>query len=266
MKVNEIACATDLRNTGYGTCVVNPKKIVGGWKVPPDFSIPDAFATTPTALRTYLDDACLNDVAMQRLFPVYGFKAITSNSEDLVQQTLGYGSQVPIRDGNYRWTFQFTDGGLCLLKALQSHNYQASRWIFIDEDGLLIGWRRQMVNGGSYDLAGIPVTFHALKWDPNDGANVASYRLYYDFEPQYINKYLGFLKLEGFSAEEITGLQDLNLVQSGVSAAGVIKLLVKTGCDGSNVYDLPGFSAALASTSMWTATNAITGAAITITS
>jgi len=264
-KVNEIACATDMRNTGVGTCVVNPTKIVGAFKVPANFSIPDAFATTVSALRTYLTESTLKDSVLERIFPVHGFKGYTSSSEELVQATLGYGSQVPVRDGNYRWTFQFLDGGLCLLKALQSHNYQSSRWIFYDDQGLLIGWRRQLVTGGSYDLTGIPTTFHALKWDPSDGANPASYRLYFDFEPQYINKYLGFLQ-PGFNPAEILGLQDINLVQTGVSAAGVSKIQAKTGCDGSNLYDLTGFSAALASAALWTATNPVSGNAITISS
>lgn len=257
-KLNELVCATNLKNTGFGSCVIDPGKIMGAIRVPKD----KVFTQTELdALRATLDAARLAASKSNRIFPIHNFRAVTDNSEDTVYQTLGYGAQVPIRDGNYRWTFQYTDGALCLSLGLRSHNFQSTSWLFYDDKNLILGWRKLDATGAAYGLAGIPATFHANKWKVNDGANVAAYTVYFDMDPQYLNDYLGFVQAD-FAVSEITGLQNINLVQSGASAAGVIKLLAKTGCDGSNLYDL--YSTELAAAAAWTAINMSTGAAITI--
>jgi hypothetical protein len=216
------------------------------------------------ALRATLDAARMAASKSNRIFPIHNFVGVTDNSEDVVFETMEYGSQVPVRDGNYRLTYRYVDGALCLSNALQTHNFQGlTSWLFYDDKDLLLGWRKLDATGLAYGLAGVPCVFHALKWRQATGSTTPVFSVYFDFDPKYFNKYLGFVEAN-FPLNEITGLQNINLVQSGASAAGVIKLIAKTGCDGANLYDL--YSTQLAVVGAWTAVNTTTQAVITISS
>jgi len=259
--LNEIICAVNIKNTGYGECVIDPGKIMGAIRVPRGKVFTQAELT---ALRATLDTARLAALKANRIFPIHNFVGVTDNSEDVVFETLEYGSQKPVRDGNYRLTYRYTDGALCLSNALQTHNFGGlTSWLFYDDKDLLLGWRKLDATGLAYGLAGIPCVFHALKWRQATGSTSPVYSVYFDFDPKYFNKYLGFVQAD-FPLNEITGLQNINLSQSGASAAGVIKLIAKTGCDGANLYDL--YNSQLDAAAAWTAINASTGNTITISS
>lgn len=259
--LNEVICAVNLKNTGFSECVINPGKIMGAIRVPRGKVFTQAELDV---LRTTLDTARLAALKSNRIFPIHNFVGVTDNSEEVVFETLEYGSQVPVRDGNYRLTYRYVDGALCLSNALQTHNFQGlSSWLFYDDKDLLLGWRKLDATGLAYGLAGVPCVFHALKWKQATGSTTPVYSVYFDFDPKYFNKYLGFVEA-GFPLNEITGLQNINLVQSGASAAGVIKLIAKTGCDGANLYDL--YNGQLDAAAAWTAVNTTTQAAISITS
>jgi hypothetical protein len=258
--LNEVVCATNIMNTGVGTCFLDLSFTRGAIRVPEG----KVFTQTElTALRATLDAARLAPLKSNRIFPLHNFKTITDNSEDTIYQTLGDGTQIPVRDGNYRWTYQYIDGGMCLALALRSHNFQKSSWLFYDNNDVLFGWRKDD-GTGAYGLSGIPVTFHANKPKFATAAEVAAYTVYFEMDPKYIADYLGFVKA-GFSLSEITGLQNIVLRQTGASAAGVVKIQALTGCDYANMYDL--YSTELASSpSLWIITNTLTGNVITTTS
>ncbi len=258
-ELNKAACAINLMNTGTGECVIDPKLIRGAIRTPKGKIFN---ATELLALQVTLAAARLAALKSNRIFPIDGFTTPTDNSEETVFQTMGDGSQVPVRDGHYRWLFQYQKGGLCKSIALRSHNFQDTEWLFFDDNNLLIGYRRQ-ITPGVYGLAGIPLVFHAMPWKMATGSEVSAYRVMFDFEAKYINDYLGFVQAD-FPLSEIQGLQNLVLRQTGASAAGVIKIQVLAGCDYANQYDL--YNTELAAVGLWTAINAATGNAISLTS
>jgi len=258
--LNQVVCQSILKNTGYGSCVFDFSKAGGAIRMPKGKVLTQ---TELAALRTTLDSMRLAASKSNRIFPIHGFQAVTDNSEETVFQTLGYGKQVPIRDGNYRWTFQYIDGGMCLHLALTSMNFSGtSEWLFYDDKWQIIGTKKT-ASDGKPGLAGVPLTFHAHKWKLNDGANVTGYMVYFDMDPKYLNSNLGFVVAD-FNPEEITGLQNIALQQTGTSSAGVFKIQALTGCDYANLFDL--YSTELAAAGLWVVTNATTGNAITITS
>lgn len=257
--LNQVVCQSVLRNTGYGSCVLDIGRMKGAFRVPKGKIFLEGELAN---LQVALTEGTLAASKSQRIFPLHGFETATDNSEDTVYQTMGYGKQVPVRDGNYRWTFQYLDGGMCLSMALRSFNFQASDWLFYDDKFQLFGWRKSE-NGVNYGIAGVPLTFHANKFKVHDGANVTQYTVYFDIDSYYLNDALGFVKAD-FPLSDIVGLQNIVLRQTGVSVAGVSQIQALTSCDYSNLYDL--YSTQLASASLWTATNAVTGNAITITS
>lgn len=257
--LNEMICAVNLKNTGFGECVIDPAEIFGSIRVPKG----KVFTLAELAdLRNTLDAASMAPSKADRIFPIHNYLNTTDNSEDVVFETIG-ATQFPIRDGHYRLTFQYRDGALCLSNSLQTHNFQSSYWIHYDKNFMLLGWRKLDATGLTYGLAGIPSVFHAHKWKVATPTTAANYSVYFDFDPVYFNKYLGFYQAD-FPLSEIVGLRNVNLVQSGASAAGVVKLLAKTGCDGANMYDQ--YSTQLGAGAVWAAINATTGATITITS
>lgn len=261
LSINAIDCSTGIKNSGVGTCFLFPSFMRGALKVSPDFRIPGTYADS-LALRTALIAAAQADNASQRLFPLHNFKTITDNTEDTVMQTMGDGTQVPVRDGNYNLTFQYLDGGLCLHQNLRSWNGNGY-YLFYDDQFIIYGWRQQNEDG-TYSIGGIPALFRANPWKFNDGSNVANFSVYFSFAPTYLNDSLGFIKA-GFNLAEVKGLQTMVLQQGNTApAAGVIHVQVKAGCDYANQFDLYGTD--LADEALWIAINAATGNEIDITS
>jgi hypothetical protein len=259
--LNAVVCAKKIQKTGFGECWKDLKMPRGAFKVPKGKIYSQ---TELDSWRATLQAGVLANSVSNRIFPLHGFRTLTDNSEETVMQTFGDGSQIPVRNGNYRWTFQYIDGGLCLSKALDSHNFSGqTTWLFYDDDFSFFGYRKQ-ASDGSYGLAGVPLIFHAMPFKVSTGAEVTSYRVYFDIKPDYLNKYLGFIDNIGFDPTEITGLQNIVLQQTGVSSAGVVKIKALVGCDYSNIQDL--YPTELASTALWIATNATTGNVINIAS
>ena len=252
--INQIACVQGGANTGYGDCFLNFGTIAGAFLVPKGFQITPAQAAD---LQQTLQDAAFAATASERIYPIHNLEQITSNSEDKTVQTLGYGGKAVVREGDYDWTFQFIQGGFCLLKALRKFNGAGKYVLFYDSNGVLFG---QKIGD---NIAGIPLQFFwANPWAPNDGSNATIYAVQFVFKPKYANDELGSLKAD-FDLAQIQGLQNVVLkVLSGAAPAPVVG--ATTGCDGTNLYDM--FASELAVVGNWKATNGATGADLTITS
>lgn len=251
--INQIACIQGGANTGFGDCVLNFGTIAGAFLVPKGFEITPAQAQD---LQQTLQDAAFAASSKERIYPIHNLEQITNNSEDKTVQTLGYGGKAVVREGDYDWTFQFIQGGMCLLKSLRKFNGPGRHAIFYDSNGVLFG---QKIGD---NLAGIPLQFFwANPWSPNDGSNATIYAAQFVFKPKYANDLVGFLQAD-FDLAQIQGLQNVVLsVISGAAPAPVIG--ATTGCDGTNMYDL--FAEDLAEVGNWKATNE-SGETIAITS
>lgn len=259
MGLNQFSCLDAFGNTGISKCSLIPKHMVGLFIVPLSFVITPANAQTPATLQAFLEAAAQSPVKSERIFPVHNFEGFTDNSEDTVTETTGYGTPIPLRDGNYSWQFRFIQGGLCLLKQLQKFNGQSVAVLLYDADGVLYGYST------TAGLKGVPLAaFFAPKWTGTDSTTVANFLLTISMAARYLNKFLGFYKNDDFNPGEIIGLQDVNIEPTGTQTVTVLNVLALAGCGGENIYEL--FSTELASGPLWEVRNAATGALLTITS
>jgi hypothetical protein len=259
MNLNQIACATSFKNTGVGSCYLNPGFIKG-------FFIVGANEYTQTqlnTLQTVLRAGTLSDDKASRVYPIHGIQSMTANNEQAVTQTMGDGDQVNVRDGFYNMTFTYLDGGLCLHQALRSFNNPGKvNIIFYDQNFTFFGWRVKN-NTGAWVMAGVPVRFYAQPWQFNTGAAVTAYNISISMEPTYLNDSLAFFQAD-FNPEVVKGLQTVALEQVGLKDSGMVQVQAFVGCDRSNMYTP--YSTDLATASLWRAYNTSTGAAITISS
>lgn len=209
--LNATQCSTNLKNTGICDCPFDPKLIVGEIKIPKTRVLTvDELNDIQATL-----EGLVEDVRANRIFPNHGFVAVTDGSEDPTFQTFGYGSQVPVREGKYNWTFQFYQGGVQKSNALRSFNNSSYASIFIDSENTLIGTKKLDVNGED-GLAGVPMEGgypYTYPWKVNDGTNTTSYRTQYVFQPSYVNENIAFFQVPKatYLLTELAGLQDVTL-------------------------------------------------------
>lgn len=256
MGLNTFDCVQAFGNTGIGRCSLIPAWIKGMIIVPNAFTITEANSVN---LQTFLEDAAKNPSKANRIFPIHNFVGMTDNSEDVVTESLGYGDAIPIRDGNYSWTFRFIQGGICLLRALQTYNGSNVSVLFYDDNGVLYG--RNTTAG----LMGVPlISFFAAKWSVSDSTTIAGFNVTVMFNPKHLNKNLGFISDDNFDPLMIVGLQDLNITPVCAQTSTILSASVTASCAGENLFDL--YSDELADGSLWEARNSATGATLAITS
>jgi hypothetical protein len=256
--LNKITCGTtEGGNTGLGDCPYLPKHIVGAIIGPQTFKLlaSEIASGMQAALKTATHAA-----KAARIYPIPNLKAMPAdNTEAPTKQTLGYGDQIPIREGKYQPTFQHVDGGICLHKNLRKFNGSKLGAFFIDADGVLLGYK----NGN--DLQMIPLTnFYAQPMKLSNGSEVAALLLDFQFKPEYLNELIGFVETrDEFNIDDIAGLQDVVLsVQTALNGTGEVDIKVVTSCGGVDMYDL--YKANLSQITAWTPKNKITGNAITV--
>lgn len=257
-ELNKISCTDESgNNTGIPDCFVNPKYIMGIILTPPTFKIAAAdMADLLTALQTATMAG-----AGARIYPLINFVALSAdNSQAPTKESFGYGASIVIKDGDYDMTFQYVDGGLCLHKQLRTFNSKKWGVFFVDADGIIYGYK----NGN--DLQAIPLNqFYAEKWKVSDGSKSAQFLVDVSFKSQYLNEFVGFIATadEFDIATTVTGLINLIVKEVTALATGTVKVQINTSCGGANLYDT--FKSALSLVGAWSASNAATGSAITIT-
>jgi hypothetical protein len=256
--LNNKNCGADGGNTGFGDCFIDLKNIVGGILVPSSRAYSASETETAATLLAAIQADILAAASADRVYPLASFEGLTDNTEDPTIQTLGYGGLAVTREGLYNLTFQFVQGGLCLSKSLRKFNSSTRSVLLFDSTGLLIGWK------SGTDLKGIPLDmFYQRPFRLNDGTNVTNYATQLVFKPQYLNDLIGFVEMSIGDLSALKGLQDIVLSEAAGSNLPVLKIKAKTGCAGTDLYDL--FSTELASSSLWTAKNE-DGETIAITS
>ncbi len=256
--LNQLQCATALKNTGFGTCVLQPGMIVGAFIVPNGYTLSEAnLADIATAVAKLTSDAKL-DSKLSRIYPIGNFEEPTPATEKKIMQTFKYGGKAVVREGDIDWSFQFVQGGLCLHSALRSFNSNGGfSVLFYDSNNVLYGVRTS-ANG----LMGIPTkVMWTEPWDPNDGSAFAKYMIQFVFLPTYINDQLGYVQLDS-TLPSVAGLQDVKLINtSWTESTGVAIMRAVTACGSVNMGAIYGTS--LAVVGAWIARNAATGAVIT---
>jgi hypothetical protein len=258
--LNKLNCGTSKANTGYGDCVLNFGKIVGAIEVPEDLVLTQ---TELTDLQKTLKDLIQSASKSSRIYPFPSFAAITDSSQDPTLQTLGYGSQQVVREGNYNWVFQFINGALCVSNKLRTHNNSYGKFLFFDDKNVLFG-TQGATPAGVKGLTGISLDmFYVYPWKANDGSNVTQYRILFDFQPSQVNEYLAYVQAD-FNLLTLMGLENAVLKVLSGPTAGVVQIGVTTGCSQENLFDELG--ADLAMPDLWAAYDDATGAEIPISS
>lgn len=263
--LNQLQCGTDnVKNVGYGDCVLEIQFIAGAIAVPESFIMSQANAND---LLTFLNDLTTADIAT-RIFPIGDFRVLTDGTGDPTFQTFANGSQAFVRDGNNVWTFQFVNGGLCLSNALRSFNSSNYRWLFYDANNLIFGTRKVITDeeGNTVEgIGGIKMdSYYAYPWKPNDGTNVMNTRLRFDYKPEQVNRDIKYVQAD-FDVSTLEGLQNVAITNVGAAPlGGVVNLQFTAGCSAANLYDL--YKNILGAKENYVVYNAETGNAITITS
>jgi hypothetical protein len=254
--LNEKICLAGGSNTGFGDCTLDIKNVVGMILVPQGTEIEEADLLDFGA---YLNEKINADDPAQRFYPVHGFEEIADNSEDVAIQTFGYGGKAVSREGDYDWTLRYINGGICLSNSLRKFNSTKKDVFFIDSTGVLFGSKI------GDKLRSVPLTlFYAPPFGVNDGANVSNYGVRVSFKPNFINEDLGFVDTSamGLIMSTFRGLQNLVLVAVDPENAPVVKIKAVAGCDRRNLFS--SLEDDLDATALWKASDATTGASLTI--
>lgn len=250
--INSLAnCNTPGGNTGYGACFNNITFIKGALFVPAG---KDYDATSVAALQALIEADILNDDPLQRIYPVGGFKNVTDNTSKAAEQTFADGSISIVRPPFYDWSFQFTQGGLCLSIALQKAN-GLNRWVmFYDDQGRL--YSRTGVAAGS--IRGVdPNLGYTPPFTLNTGSAVTVYETRINFSSDQLNlsaAVIDFANDGGLAyLTGLSGLQDVTLFQAAARSSGVVKIGAKTSCGTVDLHNQ--FASELAVVGGWKARN-----------
>lgn len=236
---NKIFCGQDAKNTGICDCFFDPKLMIGAILVPKNRVF------TLEELKDENIQATLEDLVAEtrklRIYPVQGFVAITDASAEPTEQTFGYGTVEPVKDGNYNWTFGFRNGGINLSNALRTFNGLTSKYavIFIESQNHLLGTVKKDINGAN-GLAGIPLeVLYTYPWKANDGTNLTSYRIRFNFLPQYINEGIAFKKVSSTSymLAELAGLETVQLELIEAVDATNLVIGASSDCGSTDMYE-----------------------------
>jgi len=255
--LNNIVCAEAGGNTGIADCSLTLKNVLGGFLVPNSFELTAAQLASKESVMAALEDAINNDIPSQRIYPLPQVVGVTDNTEDPVFETLGYGAQVPVRDGKYNFLYRYTRGGNCVSNQLSKFNNGNYRFLGLDAAGILFGTKV------GTSLKGIPLDFfynRPFRFSDGTAGTTFAYQIVYD--PVYINSGLAFVQMDVSSVLALSGLQNIVLSLAIPRATNVITVKATTGCAGTDLYDE--YSTELAAVGNFKVTEA--GKDITITS
>lgn len=246
-------------NTGVGQRAIDIKNIVGAILLPAGTKIAASNMATAAGFLTYLQGQTLAAKAA-RFYPIKGFEEVTDGSEKPSVQTLGYGSRAVAREGYFDWTFQIIRGGLFLATALRKFNSMNMDVLFVDSSNVIFGKKDSAGN-----LYGIPQAYvYQAPFKINDGSKASVYAQQFVFKPDFVDS-LGFVQLNPNDFDNINGLQDVVLTSGGARVTNVS--LVKANYayyGGIDLHTL--YASTLASASLWSVTDSVSGNAIAITS
>lgn len=268
--LNGLSCGSSILNTGIVSCTFDLKEVIGSILIPKGKTYTkEEIATWQASL---IADANA-DAKKERIYPIGRFEAITDNSEDAVSETLGYGGQYFLRDGQYRFQFRVLNGSKCFHTQLRSFTGQENKFdiLFVDKQQAVMGTIVIDKTTGEPTLGGYTLSqIYVPKVKFPDGSAGAMYLINFILaDESQLNDRFGFVKeeTEPFDVlKEVLGMLDIslqNLTPSGATA-GTKTIALLSGCGSQSLVDL--FATELAAPSLWKVTNAATGGDITVTS
>jgi len=261
--VNIINCGTSVSNTGVTNCNYDPANFEGAILTPKGKTFTKAEVAAINATMLAL---IANDNKALRAYPIQRFEGCELKNTDSTYRESGYGVSSKTRQGKYGFVFEYRDGALGLHKQISSFDGLQNDFdvIFMDaKNNGLAGMSKDGVTlkGLSLDRIDVPNIMF------NNGTDPTLYRLDLGLAyPDEVNKYMSFIPMpDDIDVMDYVGLQNINMVvdtELAAVTAGTVNLKFIAG--GVDLYDT--YNGAIDTASLYTATNAATGAAITITS
>lgn len=260
----EIACVKGVKNVRSTPCNYDPKnyEMAIFWKKGKVWTHAELLA-----IKASLTAAAKADAKADRIYPIKRFIDIEDKSTEATYKEYPNGMKKKIRDGKYGWKFTYVEGGLSLHTKIKSFDglQDAYDMAFVDtkNNGLVMTSTDGMTASG-FDLSMIDVPNYKQAGfsDPSE------YYLEVGLEnSDQLNKYPIFVPFpEDYNPlQELNGLFDLEIsVHTAMTSGGLVKLKLTTGNRAIDLYD--DYSAILDDATIYSASNAATGAAITVTS
>lgn len=252
--LNYFPCALLGANTGVGSCYLDIKNIVGCIIVPSGTTFSVANTATSAAFIAALSASTVAPKD-SRAYPIQAFGEIKDGSESAVSEKLGYGVELIVRDGTYKWAFRILKGGFCLSKALRQFNSMNVDVFFVDASGLVFGQKR-VSSTGVASFGGVPqYQIYQEPFKINDGSKNTIYMQNFAFAGNAFDS-MGAVQLQESDFENILGLQNIVLT----SATRVVNVSTVGGVAGCVGGDLGvAFGSGLAVPALWTLQDSVTG-------
>ena len=246
--INNPTCATGGGRTGIPSCAIDPKIIKGVILTDPSKVYDNTdLLDLVTALKT---DTIASGA--DRIHPIFEFVEMKDSSEELTVATMGYGNKVPVKDGNYDWTFRFEKGGLCLLANFRQFNGLYKRVLFVDDEGNIYGTKTAdgYLQGFSIDF----VWGEKFKLTDASKPNEYWFRIAQADPKEWDNYAIWFNTANVNIPDEVRGLTEIELESIGTLLAGVVTVKVKEACTKINLYDT--YDDELDDAALWVVTKA----------
>lgn len=250
-------------NTRVGSCwndIGIPRGVLIG---PLGVELP---ASTIAALKVAIEAALLADNPYSRIYPLQGIVVPTDQTPEPNMITFaGNGQQVVAGENARSMTFQWFDGGYCLLRALRTANGTQRGVMVIDSKGQLIA-----TDGSGDNIKFISAYTFAkqFKW-PMTTSEVAAYNYFMSFETSQVDDagvIIDFNAENGGGLSYLSSLQGLfnvAITQAAAPTATHVKVKAQVvGCGSSDLYDL--YADDLAVVGAWSVTRVDNGGTIVV--
>lgn len=259
-------CTTSSPNVGPVRCAVDPGLLQGVIMIPKGTRYT---ATQLTGIVGTLADAATKNPRATRVYPVGPFIAVTDSSTDTVTETTDYGFTEIVRDGTYIWRGRTAYGGVCLYRNLRMFNNRQGQYdvIFVFKKHLLMTYSPNPTTGAP-EYKGIePSLIHVPIWKIAAGNTSSQFMFEVQvFDASQIADNFMFVQTDVSALSNVSGITGVdiqNFATFNTTPAGSVDILPVAECDGSSLLTV--YGSTWANVNLWTATNAATGAPITIT-
>lgn len=257
--LNDPGCTTLGANTGQPSCALIPKNIIGALLIDKDKVFSGADIATTAAWITAVQTLCLGPLST-RAYPIFAFDGVEDETEDTTYKTLGYGSEIPNKEGKYKMTFDISRQGHYFAQQLRKFkNDHSKKVIFFTSDQQVLAVK----SGTAGNFTGFSMDYiyaKPVKLD-DGGENPATYKVKFCLsKPIEMNDDLAMFDLGADPESTFKAILDVKLSVLAQDNAGVT-VGVKIVGDNVNMFDA--FSTKLADLTLWTVTKA--GAAVTPT-
>jgi hypothetical protein len=261
-------CGTELVNTGKQKCDAKLGYPTGLLSVETGYGIPITSTIQDTLYVTLETKAANNDPSL-RLYPLFGVKSVTDNTQDrTVATAAGTGDTQTLRDAKPSWLYTFWPT-ICMWAAFEAQNGQEGNrdYYVVTDTNQLVGITRNNAVGG-LRLSDIYVSPLSFRGDDAPSVGTISMTL---LNTEEWRKNITVIVPTDGDLSNLVGLSDaqpIDLNAFPLPVAGTVKIGVVSGCAGGagSTSLIPTYEAILEDTDNWVVSNATTGAAITLTS